>query len=62
MSLRCGQAWPRKFLFKRDMNISYVISMLSGMVFMIVGAAVLNPMGLVPKGSEPGPARPAWSC
>ena len=41
-------------LFKRDMNISYVISMLSGMIFLIVGAAVLNPMGLVPKGSEMG--------
>ena len=41
-------------LFKRDMNISYIISMLSGMIFLIVGAAVLNPMGLVPKGSEMG--------
>jgi Mn2+/Fe2+ NRAMP family transporter len=41
-------------LFKRDMNISYIISMLSGMVFLIVGAAVLNPLGLVPKGSEMG--------
>src|SRR5690606_17596372 len=41
-------------LFKRDMNISYIISMLSGMIFLIVGAAILNPMGLVPKGSEMG--------
>ncbi len=41
-------------LFKRDMNISYVISMLSGMIFLIVGAVVLHPQGLVPKGSEMG--------
>lgn len=41
-------------LFKRDMNITYLISMLSGMIFLIVGAAVLNPLGLVPKGSEMG--------
>jgi hypothetical protein len=41
-------------LFKRDMNITYIISMVSGMIFLIVGAAVLNPMGLVPKGSEMG--------
>jgi Mn2+/Fe2+ NRAMP family transporter len=41
-------------LFKRDMNITYLISMLAGMVFLIVGASVLHPMGLVPKGSEMG--------
>src|SRR5690625_7975784 len=41
-------------LFKRDMNISYIISMLTGMIFLIIGAAVLNPMGLVPAGSEMG--------
>jgi hypothetical protein len=41
-------------LFKRDMNITYMISMLSGIVFLIVGAAVLHPLGLVPKGSEMG--------
>jgi Mn2+/Fe2+ NRAMP family transporter len=41
-------------LFKRDMNISYIVSMVSGMIFLIVGAAVLNPLGLVPKGSEMG--------
>jgi Mn2+/Fe2+ NRAMP family transporter len=41
-------------LFKRDMNISYVISMLTGMIFLIIGAAVLNPMGLVPSGRDMG--------
>ncbi|WP_084536947.1 Nramp family divalent metal transporter [Azospirillum halopraeferens] len=41
-------------LFKRDMNISYIVSMLSGMIFLIVGAVVLFPAGLVPKGSEMG--------
>jgi Mn2+/Fe2+ NRAMP family transporter len=41
-------------LFKRDMNISYIISMLTGMIFLIIGAAVLNPMGLVPSGREMG--------
>ncbi len=41
-------------LFKRDMNITYFISMVTGMIFLIVGAAVLHPMGLVPKGSEMG--------
>lgn len=41
-------------LFRRDMNISYVISMITGMIFLIIGAAVLNPMGLVPAGSEMG--------
>jgi Mn2+/Fe2+ NRAMP family transporter len=41
-------------LFKRDMNITYLISMLSGIIFLIVGAAVLHPLGLVPKGSEMG--------
>ncbi|WP_201294690.1 Nramp family divalent metal transporter [Nocardiopsis sp. FR4] len=41
-------------LFKRDMNISYVISMITGMAFLIVGAVVLNPIGLVPESSEMG--------
>jgi Mn2+/Fe2+ NRAMP family transporter len=41
-------------LFKRDMNVSYIISMVTGMIFLIVGAAVLNPLGLVPKGTEMG--------
>ncbi|MCQ0971645.1 Nramp family divalent metal transporter [Paracoccus sp. TK19116] len=41
-------------LFKRDMNISYIVSMVTGMIFLIIGAAVLNPIGLVPKGSEMG--------
>jgi hypothetical protein len=41
-------------LFRRDMNISYLISMITGMIFLIIGAAVLNPMGLVPAGSEMG--------
>jgi hypothetical protein len=41
-------------LFKRDMNITYLISMVTGMIFLIVGAAVLNPIGLIPKGSEMG--------
>lgn len=41
-------------LFRRDMNISYLISMITGMIFLIIGAAVLNPIGLVPKGSEMG--------
>lgn len=41
-------------LFKRDMNITYIISLLSGVVFLIVGAAVLYPLGLVPEGSEMG--------
>src|SRR5690606_20538009 len=30
------------------------ISMLTGMIFLIVGASVLNPMGLVPEGSQMG--------
>lgn len=41
-------------LFKRDMNISYVISALTGMAFLIVGAVVLNPIGLVPESREMG--------
>ena len=41
-------------LFKRDMNISYVISMVTGMAFLIVGAVVLNPRGIVPESSEMG--------
>jgi Mn2+/Fe2+ NRAMP family transporter len=41
-------------LFKRDMNISYIISMITGMAFLIVGAVVLHPIGLVPKSSEMG--------
>ncbi|WP_157015638.1 Nramp family divalent metal transporter [Mesorhizobium xinjiangense] len=41
-------------LFKRDMNISYVISMLTGMAFLIVGAVVLHPIGLVPSSKEMG--------
>ncbi len=41
-------------LFRRDMNISYLVAMLTGMIFVIIGAAVLNPMGLVPAGSEMG--------
>ena len=41
-------------LFKRDMNITYFISMITGMIFLIVGASVLNPMGLVPAGSQMG--------
>lgn len=41
-------------LFKRDMNITYLVSMLAGIVFLIVGASVLYPIGLVPAGSEMG--------
>ncbi|MBB4934923.1 Mn2+/Fe2+ NRAMP family transporter [Lipingzhangella halophila] len=41
-------------LFKRDMNISYVISGLTGLAFLIVGAVVLHPIGLVPEKSEMG--------
>lgn len=41
-------------LFRRDMNISYVIAMVTGMIFLIIGAAVLHPMGLVPAGNEMG--------
>ena len=41
-------------LFKRDMNISYIVSMITGMAFLIVGAVVLNPIGLVPASSEMG--------
>ncbi len=41
-------------LFKRDMNISYIVSALTGMAFLIVGAVVLHPIGLVPEGDEMG--------
>lgn len=41
-------------LFKRDMNISYLISAITGMIFLIVGAAVLHPLGLVPASREMG--------
>lgn len=41
-------------LFRRDMNISYVVAMLTGMVFLIVGAVVLNPLGVVPEKREMG--------
>ncbi|SFE18575.1 Nramp family divalent metal transporter [Roseivivax sediminis] len=41
-------------LFRRDMNLSYVVSALTGMIFLIIGAAVLHPIGLVPSGSEMG--------
>ncbi|WP_082126802.1 Nramp family divalent metal transporter [Allosalinactinospora lopnorensis] len=41
-------------LFKRDMNISYVVSGLTGLAFLIVGAVVLHPIGLVPESSEMG--------
>lgn len=41
-------------LFKRDMNISYIISGVTGVCFLIVGAVVLNPIGLVPASSEMG--------
>ncbi|CAL9409563.1 Divalent metal cation transporter MntH [Nocardiopsis dassonvillei] len=41
-------------LFKRDMNISYVLSLLTGMAFLMVGAVVLHPIGLVPASSEMG--------
>ncbi|MDZ5698774.1 Nramp family divalent metal transporter [Chelativorans sp. M5D2P16] len=41
-------------LFKRDMNISYIVSMVTGMAFLIVGAVVLNPIGLVPESREMG--------
>lgn len=41
-------------LFKRDMNITYAISMITGMIFLIVGATVLFPQGLVPQSREMG--------
>ncbi len=41
-------------LFKRDMNTSYIIAMLTGMVFLIVGAVVLQPLGVVPEKKEMG--------
>ncbi|WP_017559406.1 Nramp family divalent metal transporter [Nocardiopsis baichengensis] len=41
-------------LMRRDMNISYVVSALTGMAFLIVGAVVLNPLGLVPESQEMG--------
>ncbi|WP_219633095.1 Nramp family divalent metal transporter [Haloechinothrix aidingensis] len=41
-------------LFKRDMNISYVVALLTGIAFLIVGAVVLHPIGLVPEGQEMG--------
>ncbi len=41
-------------LFKRDMNISYIVSGLTGLAFLIVGAVVLHPIGLVPKSSQVG--------
>ncbi|WP_163025920.1 hypothetical protein [Chachezhania antarctica] len=41
-------------LYRRDMNVSYIIAALTGMVFLIVGAVVLNPIGLVPSGREMG--------
>jgi hypothetical protein len=41
-------------LFKRDMNITYAISMVTGMIFLIVGATILYPQGLVPKSREMG--------
>jgi Mn2+/Fe2+ NRAMP family transporter len=41
-------------LFKRDMNLSYIVSGLTGVIFLIVGAAVLHPIGLVPASREMG--------
>ncbi len=41
-------------LFKRDMNITYIISMVTGIIFLIVGATVLYPKGLVPASREMG--------
>lgn len=41
-------------LYRRDMNTSYIIAMLTGMVFLIVGAVVLKPIGLVPANREMG--------
>ncbi|ESR22658.1 Nramp family divalent metal transporter [Lutibaculum baratangense] len=41
-------------LFKRDMNTSYIVAMLTGMVFLIVGAVVLQPLGIVPESREMG--------
>ena len=41
-------------LFHRDMNITYVLSMITGMMFLIVGAVVLYPKGIVVSGKEMG--------
>ncbi|MBI6630325.1 Nramp family divalent metal transporter [Pontibaca salina] len=41
-------------LYRRDMNTSYIIAMLTGMVFLIVGAVVLKPLGLIPAKQEMG--------
>lgn len=41
-------------LFHRDMNISYIIAMITGMMFLIVGAVMLKPAGIVPSGEQMG--------
>lgn len=41
-------------LFHRDMNITYVISMITGVMFLIIGAVMLNPKGIVVSGRAMG--------
>lgn len=41
-------------LFHRDMNISYIIAMVTGMMFLIVGAVVLKPEGILVSGEQMG--------
>lgn len=41
-------------LFHRDMNITYLISMVTGVMFLIMGAVILNPKGIVVSGREMG--------
>ncbi|MEX2577069.1 MAG: Nramp family divalent metal transporter [Halofilum sp. (in: g-proteobacteria)] len=41
-------------LFHRDMNISYILAMVTGMMFLIVGAVMLKPEGIVVSGQEMG--------
>lgn len=41
-------------LFHRDMNISYIVAMITGMMFLIIGAVMLKPEGILVSGTEMG--------
>ncbi len=41
-------------LFHRDMNIAYIVSMITGMMFLIIGAVMLKPEGIMVSGAEMG--------
>ncbi len=41
-------------LFHRDMNISYVLAMVTGIMFLIVGAVMLKPEGILVSGEQMG--------